>query len=293
MKLDPQFTEKVQAWLDTPAAERDNALGALLLLQLSNNQIMYRNLSADPDKRAEFIEYQIRKYMKFRLASVTHEQVVQMQRQVRAIVELRHLDASPVPVIDVPHDADVQSEEAGSAETAPAASSNSTSTPQFAAGKRADHDSLPVEIQALYVENASIMQKMREVHLQLRKLSVENATCPDSERYPFLKELIALDKKYHANWHLYDSYSTEAAAQGAEQSLIEDARQAEKTVYRQINLTKGRYKKNPSDKLKAQIAELYAQLASPVPTLTEELISLGILPSPETTEVGSGSESAD
>ena len=47
---------------------------------------------------------------------------------------------------------------------------------------------------------------MRELHLRLRSLSLDNVTCPDSERYPFLKELIALDKKLHANWEAYDHY---------------------------------------------------------------------------------------
>ena len=50
---------------------------------------------------------------------------------------------------------------------------------------------------------------MREVHLRLRTLSAENTVCPDSERYPFLKELITLDKKYRANWQTYDLYKPE------------------------------------------------------------------------------------
>ena len=70
--MDIKFTEKVQAWLDTPAEERDYDQGAIFLLQLSNNQIMYRNLSRNTKKNAQFIEYQIRKYMKFRLADLTH-----------------------------------------------------------------------------------------------------------------------------------------------------------------------------------------------------------------------------
>ena len=51
---------------------------------------------------------------------------------------------------------------------------------------------------------------MRELHLRLRSLSLENSTCPDSERYPFLKELITLDKKLHANWEAYDHYIVES-----------------------------------------------------------------------------------
>jgi hypothetical protein len=81
---------------------------------------------------------------------------------------------------------------------------------EFKQGKRADHDILPEEIQALYVENLSLLQRMREVHLRLRTLSTADAPCPDSERYPFLKELIELDKKMHANWEQYDHYVAES-----------------------------------------------------------------------------------
>lgn len=247
--MDRKFTEEVQAWLQEDASKRDYAKGALYLLQLSNNQIMYRNLVRNPAAKAEFIEYQIRKYMKFRLADLTHAQVQEMQQQVNRIARTHALDKEPT-------------EQKGST---------------FKHGMRGDHDSLPPEIQVLYVENASIMQKMRELHLRLRTLSTANVTCPDSERYPFLKELISLDKKYHHNWQVYDSWSAAKAAEGAEQTLIEDERQQQKNIYRQINLNKGRYKKNPTDALKEQIAALYSQLTSPVETLTAELKSLGII----------------
>lgn len=275
--MDHKFTEKVQAWLDTPAEERDYEKGALFLLQLSNNQIMYRNISRNVKKHAQFIEHNIRKYMKFRLANLTHSQVTDMQVTVDRIVALRHLDSVETVATDSPNiDADggspVPSETPSDSHSVSSGSSSA-----FRAGKRADHDSLPPEIQALYVENASIIQKMRELHLKLRSLSVDNATCPDSERYPFLKEIIALDKQYHHNWQVYDSWSAERAAEGAEQKLIEDERQTQKNIYRQINLTKGRYKKNPTDSLKEQIASLYAQLASPTESLTAELRSLGII----------------
>ena len=77
-------------------------------------------------------------------------------------------------------------------------------------GKRDDHDSLPDEIKAKYVENLSILQRMRELHLKLRSLSLDTVPCPDSERYPFLKELIDLDKKMHANWEEYDHFVASA-----------------------------------------------------------------------------------
>ena len=176
--MDHKFTQQIREWLEQPHDERDYSVGALYLLKLSGNQIMYRNLIANPSAKADFIEYQIQKYYNFRVQALTHEQVEDMAAQVKTIADEHHLtdDASTEP------------------------------EDERRLGKREDHDSLPDEIKAKYVENLSILQSMRELHLRLRSLSLENATCPDSERYPFLKELISLDKKLHSNWEEYDHY---------------------------------------------------------------------------------------
>ena len=173
--MDHKFTELIKKWLETPEAERDYTVGALYLLKLSGNQIMYRNIVAQLDRRHDVVEYQLQKYYNFRVQALTHVQVEEMSAQVEQIV------AEHIPL-------------AAKSDEAPAK------------GKRADHEDLPDEIKAKYVENLSLLQRMREVHLRLRSLSLENATCPDSERYPFLKELISLDKKLHANWEAYDRY---------------------------------------------------------------------------------------
>lgn len=401
--MDNKLTEKIQSWLDTPEDNRDYDLGALYLLQLSNNQIMYRNISRNAKKHAQLIEHQINKYMKFRVATLTHEQVAEMQKKVDMIIALRHLDkeetGSKEPAkTTVPTNTEVSSLQnnptstngVGFDEACGGTANSQQDNKQFKAGKRLDHDSLPVEIQTLYIENGNIIHKMRELHLQLRELSKENATCPDSERYPFLKELIALDKTYHKNWQIYDSWTPQAAITEAQStvnsvaapantaaspatsehssasteqspaaeaaptttkaepsnaesspatteaastqteaapsniganlattdsapstsesipaqatteqkespatteqsqsvataqaaaphSLITDERQNQKNIYRQINLTKGRYKKNPSDALKEQLAALYSQLASPTETLTLELKTLHVI----------------
>ena len=176
MATDNKFTELIKQWLDTPADERDYTVGALYLLKLSGNQIMYRNLMANPSQKAEFIEYNIRKYYNFRVQALTHAQVEEMQKHVDVIAQEHFSLEENNPAKD------------------------------FKKGKRDDHDDLPDDIQALYVENLSIVQRMREVHLKLRSLSTEDSTCPDSERYPFLKELIELDKLLHSNWEQYDHY---------------------------------------------------------------------------------------
>ena len=177
--MDKNFTEQLQAWLALPREERDWDAGALMLLQLSGNKIMYRNISVNPIGKAEFIEGKLQQYLDFRLAELTHEQVKEMQQQVADIVK-EHTEFK----------------------------SDTNEAKSFKAGKRADHDSLPDEIKALYVENLDLVHRMRELHLKLRTMSTADSACADSDRYPFLKEFIKLDKKLHDNWSVYDHFVT-------------------------------------------------------------------------------------
>ena len=171
--MNHQFTEKLGEWLRLNPDSRDYAAGAKMFLQLTGRVNMYKNLLAAPDMPR--LEDELQKHYDFRVAALTHAQVVEMDEKAETIAADNNLHTE-------------------------------TDTPR---GKRADHDTLPPDIQALYVENLSVLRRMREVHLRLRTLSDANTVCPDSERYPFLKELIALDKKYRANWQRYDRYKPE------------------------------------------------------------------------------------
>ncbi|MBR6263234.1 MAG: hypothetical protein IKR05_08465 [Prevotella sp.] len=175
--MDNKFTLKLQQWLLTPDDQKDWDKGALMLLQLTNNKIMYRNICGNPKAKSEYIKGKLQQHLNFRLEKKTHAEVEEMQKKVDVIAKETIKPESEFA--------------------------------DFKAGKRADHDALPDEIQAKYVENLNIVHRMRELHLQLRKISNDNVTCPDSERYPFLKELIALDKQIHENWDVYDHYVIE------------------------------------------------------------------------------------
>lgn len=186
--MDKEFTNKLQTWLSLPREDRDWDEGALMLLQLTGNKIMYRNLSVNPEGKANFIEGKLQQYLEFRLAELTHEQVKEMQHAVEEIVK-EHTEFK----------------------------SDDNEAKNFKAGKRADHDTLPEEIQALYVENLDLVHRMRELHLKLRTMSTTDSICADSDRYPFLKEFIKLDKKLHDNWNVYDHFVTKAeTAESAE-----------------------------------------------------------------------------
>lgn len=188
--MDNTFTDKLQTWLSLPREDRDWDEGALMLLQLTGNKIMYRNLSVNPEGKANFIEGKLQQYLEFRLAELTHEQVKEMQQAVEEIVK-EHTEFK----------------------------SDDNEAKNFKAGKRADHDTLPEEIQALYVENLDLVHRMRELHLKLRTMSTTDSTCADSDRYPFLKEFIKLDKKLHDNWNVYDHFVTKSeTAESAEEN---------------------------------------------------------------------------
>ena len=188
--MNNEFTEKLKCWLNQSREEREWDEGALMLLQLSGNKVMYRNLSINPEGKAEFIEGKLQQYLDFRLAELTHEQVKEMQHTVEDIVK-EHTEFK----------------------------SDNNEAKDFKAGKRADHDKLPEEIQALYVENLDLVHRMRELHLKLRTMSTTDSTCADSDRYPFLKEFIKLDKKLHDNWNVYDHYVSNAeTAESAEKA---------------------------------------------------------------------------
>ena len=186
--MENQFNSKLQEWLNNE--NRTIQDGCLLLLQMENNQIHYQNLLRHPNKVAvmKYLQTELQKRLKIRLANVTHQEVAEMEEKVEVIVK-KHFAYQE-------------------------AAKSGTTNEEFRKGKRADHDQLPEEIQARYIENLDLLRKMRELHLKLRTLSTQQVSCPDSERYPFLKELIALDKQLHENWEVYDHYVLEANGTG-------------------------------------------------------------------------------
>ena len=192
--MDKNLTDKLRQFLETPNEQKDWNAGAILLLQLTNNPIMYRNISLNPKGKADFILGKLQQFLKARCEIENHNEVMTLQSTVNEIVTQRTEFSNP--------------------DTNPAT--------DFKAGKRADHDSLPEDIQALYVENLDIVHRMRELHLQLRKLSDSTKTIPDSERKPLLDEFIALDKKLHDNWNTYDHYVANAEKEEQKEEVQEE-----------------------------------------------------------------------
>lgn len=256
-------------WLAKAEAERDLRKGAELVLRITRNRIMYNNMMTRPERYAKHMEYQIQKWVKTKTAAISHDQVVLMESEASLIMEaLEH------KIAESDGKSDENSEDSGEDKDA--------ARPLTLAGKRPDHDSLPPEVQALYLENFGIIARMRECHLQVRYATGPNQACIDADKWAFLKELIALDKKLHANWEQYDKFVLTApapnmeAARTAEPMDSPELKEVAKKALQQIKMAIGRYRKQPSEPLKTRILEWYEQIPNPTEDLKRQLAELGI-----------------
>ncbi len=245
--IELELTPQIKKWLDTEPSQRNLQRGADLLLRITRNKILYTNITRNIARHAGTIEYHLNKIYKARLNDITHAQVRSMMVEVDAIAGARGLESPE----------------------------GSSKRSEFQRGKRADHDELPDEIKQLYVDNADILRKMRECHVRLRMITPENSTCPDSDRYPWAKEIIALDTLYRENWNRYDHYvkGTPVAAV----QLVTDARSDSRNAARVIHLLLGKYAANPDEALATRIRDTYAKIASPTALIRKKMTDAGLL----------------
>lgn len=246
--IDLELTPQIKEWLETEPSQRDLLKGADLILRITRNKILYANITRNIARHAGTIEYHLNKIYKTRLADITHAQVRSMMSDVEAISQARGL-ANP---------------------------EGSSSRTELQRGKRADHDELPDEIKQLYVDNADILRRMRECHVRLRMITPENSTCPDSDRYPWAKEIIALDTLYRENWNRYDHYIKGTPA--ASVQLATDSRSESRNAARVIHLLLGKYDPdNPNEALANRIRETYSRIASPTAAIREKMTAARLL----------------
>lgn len=177
--MDNKITEQLTDWLNTPREKRDIPAGAMMLLRLNNNRFLYANIMRRPDKFAEKLEYELRKHLRIRLDGLTRADVIKLEAQV--IPAAKRTLATPPAVIST----DDELPEA-----------------KVATGRRADHDSLPPAVQALWDNNLQLYKTIKNVFEQLK--TMENAQPCD--RYEYLKILDDADRRYRANLERYDHY---------------------------------------------------------------------------------------
>lgn len=172
VKLDRKFTQSVVDYLEQPRESRSIEEGAMLLLRMNGNRILHQNILRK--KNWEKLEYELKKHLKYRLDGLT-------------LHEVQHMNQTVIPQV------------VSSIEQSPKHE-----------GKRADHEQLPADIQALYDRNGEIFPKLKATYNTL--LQMESSEPCD--RYEQLKILAELDREYRENWNRYDAFVIEPIGEG-------------------------------------------------------------------------------
>lgn len=177
--MDEKLTQKIQAYLDAAPEERNTVEGATMLLSLNRNRIFFQNVVRKPDKYADKVAYELTKHLHIRLDRKTVADVVQMDKTVIPQVQTTIAEGAPIisTADDLPQEGVV------------------------ARGKRADHDQLPDELQALWDESSQLWFKIKELFEQLKGME----DSPACDRFEYLKQLDESDKRYRANMQAYDA----------------------------------------------------------------------------------------
>ncbi|MCH3994307.1 MAG: hypothetical protein LKE54_04520 [Prevotella sp.] len=230
-KADPNFTKKIQTWLNTEPKEDNMALqGALLLQQINPSNAMYRRWISLAGVRPRYIishiEAELKKHLKYRLDGMTREQVHRWDREIvpktnKLISEgkpeqdgdtlLKDEDGKTHVPISVILNPDEDGKESGI-------------VPQK--GRRTDHDQLPERIKKLWDDNGELYKEIKSTYEELK--SMENL--PSCDRYDKLQLLSSMDKKYFDQMKAYDGYVIGEEDQESSEEVSEDTQDVTKLV---------------------------------------------------------------
>ncbi|MDD3195328.1 MAG: hypothetical protein PHU68_05965 [Paludibacter sp.] len=235
------FQIKVLDWLQKPINERDLDAGATLLLQITRNRILHQNVVRR--KNFEKIEYVLKKYMN------EHK------------IEIPQTDAGD----------DTEDED-------PANENLNPLTGEIR-GKRNDHDSLPDEIQMIFIGNTEKYHMMRSLHEKLKLMSEDDKFSVE-DRKPLLDELLKLDKDIRDAWEKYDAFKIDSVdvVEGNSGGLDVQTVQKHRTY-----ISRTAKMSTVTDKVKYECLKRYNELISGGQNveqkIVDRLIALGVIPS--------------
>lgn len=214
--IDQKFTEELSKWLSTPRDERDVVAGAELLMRITGNRQFYATAIVRPHVVHDHVEYELKKHLAIRQEGHNVETLRNLERELLAeCAEEFGEEASTASPVE---------EQAGAEEADAYAVPREglvVSSPKR--GRRADHDALPAEIQALYDDNATRYEQMRKVYQQL--LTMSDAEPCDRKEHIF--QLDQLVKAWAAAWEAYDRYDATAVADAEEDEASEADEEAD------------------------------------------------------------------
>lgn len=167
MTPDPILTSQISDWLNASPKQRSLEDGALLLLRLNANRIMYQQILRN--RLAEKLEYELQKHLNIRLHGLTRAEVAKVEKQVMPRLK------------------------------------KELSNGEEYRGRRADHDSLPDKVKALYERNGTRWRQMHRIFETLKTMR-DAQPC---DRHELVHQLVQLDDAYRADWEKYDHWTPE------------------------------------------------------------------------------------
>lgn len=224
--MDKTLTDKIVAWLNAPAHTEDADImeGALMLLQLNRNRMLYMTISTNPKRFLKTVEYELKKFLPLRMKGKTCQDVRREADEFLSELRENGIDKE-------------QSE--GQEETTGTDETDETMAP-VRNGKREDHDQLPQNIRDIWEANAKRWKSIKELYNAC--LSIENP-CDLEENLKVLKETYYA---YKADYARYDSFTFENEGAKSE----EDGASNDLKALKDINNARSYISKNV-DKLSA------------------------------------------
>lgn len=181
--IDENFTKQIQHFLLLENRTDEQIIeGADLLLRINRNRAMHQQILRNPKRKEQKVVYELNKHLKYRLDGLTLAEVGKMDRTVTSNIDAMIAEGEP------------ETDDDG-------ADGRDASQPRL--GKRADHDSLPPEIQGLWEINAERYKSIKEARATVETL---DAPC---DRYEYLKFMSEAYAAYKRDMAKYDAYKPE------------------------------------------------------------------------------------
>ena len=199
--IDEKFTQQIQRFLLLENRTEEQIIeGADLLLRINRNKAMHQQILRNPKRKEQKVVYELNKHLKYRLDGLTLAEVGRMDRKVTAQIDAMIAGGKP------------ETDDDGADE-------RDASQPRL--GKRADHDSLPPEIQGLWDINAERYKNIKEARATVETL---DAPCDRYEYLKFMSEAYAAYKRDMAKYDAYKPGLDEGKAAGGNEAAVSSAR---------------------------------------------------------------------
>ena len=176
------ITAEISDWLERNSSNispDEFVKGAELLLRCNANKLMFNYMIRNKTSVVvrDKLVYELKKFHKIQLSSVTLKQVEELRPKIEDIGN---------DIEDQPKLTDKQEQKSYK-------------------GKREDHDDLPEHIQAIYEVTLNLLHKERQLHEKLKLMD----DAPACDRHEFTTQLCELDKKRCEAWEQYDHFDLE------------------------------------------------------------------------------------